>query len=99
MAHLDQDLLRDAGYAATIKKPSGIIKHKMTSATAKHRSAGLHRFQSEIQSCIGQSPVVPSPSAQDLMPSVHVKNWTELWLYGDKGIVNLPETLTPAVEP
>jgi hypothetical protein len=29
---------------------------KMTSATAKQRSARLHRFQSEIQSCIKPQP-------------------------------------------
>ena len=81
-----------------IKKPSGIIKHKMISATAKQRSARLQRFQSEIQSCIDQSPVVPSPSAQVVMPGLSEKNSTELWLSGDKGIVKLPQTFTPAME-
>jgi hypothetical protein len=74
-----------------ISKPSGITSDKMTSTIAKQRSARLHRFQSEIQSCMSRCPPVTlAPSAEIYMTDQHEKISTEVWLYDDKGTVMSP---------
>ena len=62
-----------------ISRLSGMTSDKMTSAIAKQRSARLHRFQSEIQSCIRQCPPVYShPFGRVHVTDQREKNSTEL---------------------
>ena len=71
------------------RTPSGIISATMTSATAKQRSARLHLFQSEIQSCILESPGHPVRRGV-FITDEREKNSTEVWLCHDEEIVILP---------
>jgi hypothetical protein len=58
---------------------------KMTSTIAKQRSTRLHRFQSEIQSCMSQCPPVTLVLLAEIyMTDQHEKNSTEVWLRDDK---------------
>jgi hypothetical protein len=74
-----------------MRRPSGITNDKMIIAIAKHRSARLHRFQSEIQSLILQCPPVTLDfSAEIYMTRQREKNSTEVWRCGDKETVIAP---------